>query len=342
MHDKVLTAGFGTGQPTRNRPPSALSPCGTPAPAAETRGRTALTGVKPGIICEHQDNNRWIRPGVNGIGPVFGIMTSRFATLRKRRRGANLQRRSDMKSLKGIRVTNSLEYSDLPHPVDYRQSAGEHGVAGIRHRRPGSSVRNCWSGRWSSASAARSSASIFRNRWREPCWIARRSRSPAQAEQGHLRLRPRDCGPPSDHHAGSLGVYSPDPNAFATGPSKNNAMVAVSTGLLANLREDEVKAVLAHENGPRLQRRHVLDYGPRRVDEHLCVLHQQFRVPNDRANRRVTARKAKQAARPGFRGLYLLQVVLSILAMLVVSYGIRAPGICGRCVLPRRCMGKTR
>ena len=38
-------------------------------------------------------------------------------------------------------------------------------------------------------------------------------------------------------------VYeSPDPNAFATGPSKNNAMVAVSTGLLANLREDEVKS----------------------------------------------------------------------------------------------------
>ena len=45
-------------------------------------------------------------------------------------------------------------------------------------------------------------------------------------------------------------VYeSPDPNAFATGPSKNNAMVAVSTGLLANLREDEVKSVLAHEMG---------------------------------------------------------------------------------------------
>ncbi|MEQ1681291.1 MAG: M48 family metalloprotease, partial [Nitrospira sp.] len=45
-------------------------------------------------------------------------------------------------------------------------------------------------------------------------------------------------------------VYnSPDPNAFATGPSKNNSMVAVSTGLLENLKEDEVKAVLAHEMG---------------------------------------------------------------------------------------------
>ncbi len=40
-----------------------------------------------------------------------------------------------------------------------------------------------------------------------------------------------------------------DPNAFATGPSKNNSMVAASTGLLANLNEQEVKAVLAHEMG---------------------------------------------------------------------------------------------
>lgn len=45
-------------------------------------------------------------------------------------------------------------------------------------------------------------------------------------------------------------VYnSPDPNAFATGPTKNNAMVAVSTGLLQNLKEEEVKGVLAHEMG---------------------------------------------------------------------------------------------
>ncbi|MDE3225441.1 MAG: M48 family metalloprotease, partial [Nitrospirota bacterium] len=40
-----------------------------------------------------------------------------------------------------------------------------------------------------------------------------------------------------------------DPNAFATGPTKNNSMVAVSTGLLSNLNEQEVRAVLAHEMG---------------------------------------------------------------------------------------------
>ena len=42
---------------------------------------------------------------------------------------------------------------------------------------------------------------------------------------------------------------SPDPNAFATGPSKNNSMVAVSTGLMSHLNEGEVRAVIAHEMG---------------------------------------------------------------------------------------------
>lgn len=45
-----------------------------------------------------------------------------------------------------------------------------------------------------------------------------------------------------------VGVYhSPEVNAFATGPSKNNALVAVSTGLLTQMNTDEVEGVLAHE-----------------------------------------------------------------------------------------------
>ncbi len=42
---------------------------------------------------------------------------------------------------------------------------------------------------------------------------------------------------------------SPQPNAFATGMSKNNALVAVSTGLLERMRQNEVEAVLGHEIG---------------------------------------------------------------------------------------------
>lgn len=40
---------------------------------------------------------------------------------------------------------------------------------------------------------------------------------------------------------------SPEPNAFATGASKKSSLVAVSTGLLRNMSQDEVEAVLAHE-----------------------------------------------------------------------------------------------
>jgi heat shock protein HtpX len=40
---------------------------------------------------------------------------------------------------------------------------------------------------------------------------------------------------------------SPDPNAFATGMFRNNALVAVSTGLLRLMNKQEVEAVLGHE-----------------------------------------------------------------------------------------------
>lgn len=44
-----------------------------------------------------------------------------------------------------------------------------------------------------------------------------------------------------------VAIYEGEPNAFATGAFKNNALVAVSTGLLESMTEEEVSAVLAHE-----------------------------------------------------------------------------------------------
>ena len=44
-----------------------------------------------------------------------------------------------------------------------------------------------------------------------------------------------------------VAIYEGEPNAFATGPSRSNSLVAVSTGLLSSMNAQEVEAVLAHE-----------------------------------------------------------------------------------------------
>lgn len=45
-----------------------------------------------------------------------------------------------------------------------------------------------------------------------------------------------------------VGYYeSPEMNAFATGPTRNNSLIAVSTGLLRAMTREEVTAVLGHE-----------------------------------------------------------------------------------------------
>ncbi|MBF0398694.1 MAG: protease HtpX [Desulfobacterales bacterium] len=44
-----------------------------------------------------------------------------------------------------------------------------------------------------------------------------------------------------------VAIYEGAPNAFATGPSKSNSLVAVSTGLLETMNRREIEAVLAHE-----------------------------------------------------------------------------------------------
>ena len=45
-----------------------------------------------------------------------------------------------------------------------------------------------------------------------------------------------------------VGIFdSPQPNAFATGPRRDNALVAVSSGLLSSMNHSEIEAVLGHE-----------------------------------------------------------------------------------------------
>ena len=44
-----------------------------------------------------------------------------------------------------------------------------------------------------------------------------------------------------------VAIYEGEPNAFATGASRNSSLVAVSTGLLQGMTREEAEAVLAHE-----------------------------------------------------------------------------------------------
>ena len=116
-------------------------------------------------------------------------------------------------------------------------------------------------------------------------------------------------------------VYeSPDPNAFATGPSKNNAMVAVSTGLLQNLKEQEVKAVLAHEMG------HVFN-GDMFTTTILAGLMNTFVYYISNLVSQMIAqpsqdREEGSAGNPILAMIvyFFLQIVLSFLAMIVISW----------------------
>jgi len=85
-------------------------------------------------------------------------------------------------------------------------------------------------------------------------WIAKRSTGAQVIEtpQNETERWLKDTVARQAHAAGigvpEVAIFdSPDLNAFATGMNKNNALVAVSSGLLRGMSHDEVEAVLAHE-----------------------------------------------------------------------------------------------
>lgn len=87
-------------------------------------------------------------------------------------------------------------------------------------------------------------------------WMAKRSmgvqiiETPQTAQERWLVETVRRQAEKSGIGMPEVGIfYSPDPNAFATGANRNNALVAVSQGLLDHMTADEVEAVLGHEIG---------------------------------------------------------------------------------------------
>ena len=87
-------------------------------------------------------------------------------------------------------------------------------------------------------------------------WMAKRSMgvtvidNPQTAQERWLVETVRRQAEKSGIGMPEVGIFhSPAPNAFATGASRNNALVAVSQGLLDHMTADEVEAVLGHEIG---------------------------------------------------------------------------------------------
>jgi len=85
-------------------------------------------------------------------------------------------------------------------------------------------------------------------------WIAKRAMGvhvitqPANATEQWLVNTVRRHAEQAGIGMPEVGIFdSPDPNPFATGANKNSALVAVSSGLLRNMRREEVEAVLGHE-----------------------------------------------------------------------------------------------
>ena len=85
-------------------------------------------------------------------------------------------------------------------------------------------------------------------------WMAVRSmgvqiiEQPANESERWLLETVRSLATRSGLGMPQVGIFeSPQPNAFATGPRRNDALVAVSSGLLSAMKPDEIEAVLGHE-----------------------------------------------------------------------------------------------
>jgi len=107
------------------------------------------------------------------------------------------------------------------------------------------------------------------------------------------------------------------PNAFATGPGRNRSMVAVSSGLVNNLRDDEVQAVLAHEMG------HVSN-GDMVATTLLQGLMNTFVYFLAGVIARIVASAGSRDGQMNFMLYFIvnmvLQILFSILAMIVVMW----------------------
>ena len=113
---------------------------------------------------------------------------------------------------------------------------------------------------------------------------------------------------------------SPEPNAFATGMTRDSSLVAVSTGLLQTMQQDEVEAVLGHEithisNGDMV----TLTLVQGVVNTFVFFLSRVIGYVVDNALNRGDERRSG----PGFGYMitvFVMQILLGFLASMVVAW----------------------
>ena len=115
-----------------------------------------------------------------------------------------------------------------------------------------------------------------------------------------------------------VGIFdSPTMNAFATGMNRDDALVAVSTGLLANMSRDEVEAVLGHEvshvaNGDMV----TMDLLRGVLNPFVIFFSRVIGILIDRAVFRI-----ERGVGPGFWiGSIVAEIVLGIVAAMIAAW----------------------
>lgn len=117
-----------------------------------------------------------------------------------------------------------------------------------------------------------------------------------------------------------VGIYdSPEVNAFATGPSKNRSLVAVSTGLLRQMNREQIEGVLGHELT------HVVNGDMVTMTLIQGVINTLVLIVA-RLIATAISNNFEDRSRPAIQMLlyYSLQIALSLLGSIVVNYFSRA------------------
>ncbi len=114
---------------------------------------------------------------------------------------------------------------------------------------------------------------------------------------------------------------SPDMNAFATGASKNNALVAVSTGLLDHMSQEEAEAVIGHEishiaNGDMV----TLTLVQGVVNTFVIFLARVIAGIIDNATRSNNSNGGGLGGIAYFAIVFVLEMILGVLASMIVAW----------------------